>query len=288
MQSTTYNHICSAMGTRLSSANGGVRRARMRRVSVAVHLTSPWSNTEGFAPNVISCNLGETLPKEFVILGAHLDDIPREGRAPGANDDGSGSASLLAAAAALADSGFKFKRTICFEHFTGEEQGLLGSRAQAEVRYGRGDDVVAMIQQVRSPDAGPACHSLTKRVSRMQDMTAYHLSMDQQGVAFVTDPRATDPDLTNIVESIAREYADPLLKVHEEVLSGSSCCSDHQSYTESGYPSVGMIEPRGYTGDPQYHKVGDLVRREDYDIEQVTMASQVALAAAASLAEIVV
>ena len=81
-------------------------------------------------------------------MGAHLDDIPREGRAPGANDDGSGSAALLAAAKAVADSGFSFERTICFEHYTGEEFGLLGSRAQAELRAKRGDKVVAMIQQV--------------------------------------------------------------------------------------------------------------------------------------------
>lgn len=109
-------------------------------------------------------------------------------------------------------------------------------------------------------------------------MTAYHLSMDDAGVAFVTDPRAVSPDLTGIVESIAREYADPLLIVHPTVLSGTSCCSDHQSYAESGYPSVGLIEPRGYTGDPQYHKVGDVVRRDDYDVEQITMTAQVALA----------
>lgn len=105
----------------------------------------------GYGPNVISCIPGATTPQEFVILGAHLDDIPREGRAPGANDDGSGSASLLTIAAAVGDSGVKFKRTLCFEHYTGEEQGLLGSRAQAEVRYDRGDDVVAMIQQVVVP-----------------------------------------------------------------------------------------------------------------------------------------
>mmetsp|Transcript_20670 Transcript_20670/g.61744 ORF Transcript_20670/g.61744 Transcript_20670/m.61744 type:complete len:348 (-) Transcript_20670:163-1206(-) len=220
----------------------------------------------GYAPNVISCMRGETTPEQYVILGAHLDDIPREGRAPGANDDGSGSAALMTMASALADSGFKFEKTICFEHYTGEEQGLLGSRAQAQLRASRGDDVIGQIQQ---------------------DMTAYHLSLDDPGVAFVTDPRATDPDLTELVESIAREYADPLLIVHKNVLSGSSCCSDHQSYAEAGFPAVGMIEPRGYTGDPEYHKETDVVRRNDYDTEQVKMAAQVALAAAASLADVI-
>lgn len=34
-------------------------------------------------------------------------------------------------------------------------------------------------------------------------------------------------------------------KVLDSVKSGSSCCSDHQSYREAGYPSAGLIEPRG-------------------------------------------
>jgi hypothetical protein len=100
-----------------------------------------------YAPNVVSCKRGETTPEQIVILGAHLDNIPSTGRAPGANDDGSGSASLLAAAQAVGESGFKFKKTLCFEHYTGEEQGLVGSRAQAKFRKERGDDVVAQIQQ---------------------------------------------------------------------------------------------------------------------------------------------
>lgn len=129
-----------------------------------------------------SCGL--TLVSSCHTYRAHLDDIPREGRAPGANDDGSGSASLLAAAAAVGDSGFKFRRTLCFEHYTGEEQGLVGSRAQAELRYSRGEKVIGMIGQ---------------------DMTALHLTLDEMGVAFVTDPRAVDPELTVLVESIARE-----------------------------------------------------------------------------------
>ena len=47
---------------------------------------------------MISCLRGTETPEQIVIMGAHLDDIPSTGRAPGANDDGSGSAALLAAA----------------------------------------------------------------------------------------------------------------------------------------------------------------------------------------------
>jgi len=219
----------------------------------------------GYAPNVVSCRRGTAQPNEYVILGAHLDDIPSVGRAPGANDDGSGSAALLAIAKAILEDGARFRKTLCLEHYTGEEQGLLGSRAQAEARAGRGEDVIAQIQQ---------------------DMTAVRLSGDELGLSFVNDERAIDLDMTIAVENIARTYADPELQLHVGTLSGASCCSDHQSYKESGYPSVGILEPRGYTGDPKYHDIGDVVDRAEYSTEQLALTARVALAAAGILAEL--
>jgi 6-phosphogluconolactonase len=68
---------------------------------------------------------GSEKPDEFVILGAHLDswDLGQ-----GTTDNGTGSMVVLEAARALAHSGVKPKRTIRFILFTGEEQGLVGSR----------------------------------------------------------------------------------------------------------------------------------------------------------------
>ena len=59
-----------------------------------------------------------------------------------------------------------------------------------------------------------------------------------------------------------------------------------QSYKESGYPSVGILEPRGYTGDPQYHQIGDVVNRPEYSTMQLMLTARVALAAASVLAEL--
>jgi hypothetical protein len=227
-----------------------------------------WDSTRG--PNVISTLVGSGSPKELIILGAHLDDIPATGRAPGANDDGSGSSALLCMAQAIKQfrdtQGVTFSRTLVFEHYTGEEQGLLGSRAWAKVRAARSDFVAAMIQT---------------------DMSAVKLSADPLGLAFVDDPKATDPDLTEMVKSLANFYKDPTLTLYSKVLSGSSCCSDHQAYKEQGFPSAGLIEPRGYTGDPQYHKVGDVANRPEYSITQLTLAARAMLAAGGALAEIV-
>jgi hypothetical protein len=62
---------------------------------------------------------------EFVVVGAHLDswDLGQ-----GTTDNGTGSCVVLEAARLLARSGVKPKRTIRFVLFTGEEEGLHGSR----------------------------------------------------------------------------------------------------------------------------------------------------------------
>jgi hypothetical protein len=71
-----------------------------------------------------------------IMVGGHLDSLnlratdAATGRAPGANDDASGTALALEVARAMAAK--KWKHTLMFVGFTGEEQGLLGSRALAQ------------------------------------------------------------------------------------------------------------------------------------------------------------
>ena len=62
---------------------------------------------------------------EFVVVGAHLDSWDL---AQGTTDNGTGSCVVLETARLIARSGVKPKRTIRFVLFTGEEQGLHGSR----------------------------------------------------------------------------------------------------------------------------------------------------------------
>jgi hypothetical protein len=55
-------------------------------------------------------------------------DLP----APGANDDGSGTALTMEAARVLARSGLEFEATLVFVAFAGEEQGLVGAHLHAQ------------------------------------------------------------------------------------------------------------------------------------------------------------
>jgi Zn-dependent M28 family amino/carboxypeptidase len=68
---------------------------------------------------------GSEKPDEFVVVGAHLDSWDL---GTGTTDNGTGSSVVLETARLLSKCGVKPKRTIRFVLFTGEEEGLHGSK----------------------------------------------------------------------------------------------------------------------------------------------------------------
>jgi carboxypeptidase Q len=76
--------------------------------------------------NVVAEIKGSEKPDEFVILGAHLDSWEL---GTGALDNGCNAALVVDALRAIKASGLKPRRSIRFILFSGEEEGLLGSRA---------------------------------------------------------------------------------------------------------------------------------------------------------------
>lgn len=79
--------------------------------------------------NVVADLVGSELPDELVIVGGHLDSWDG---AEGAVDNGTGCSTTLEAARLLVAAGAKPKRTIRFMLWSGEEQGLLGSKAYVD------------------------------------------------------------------------------------------------------------------------------------------------------------
>src|SRR5262249_24956675 len=79
---------------------------------------------------------------QFIVIGAHYDHVgfgehDNALDAPGqihngADDNASGSATLLDLATSLANAGWKPRRTILFQWYSGEELGLLGSEFYVE------------------------------------------------------------------------------------------------------------------------------------------------------------
>ena len=95
-------------------------------VEAEVSIESSFSGKPVEVYNTIAEIPGSEQPDEVVIIGAHLDSWDL---GTGATDNGTGSTAVLAAARALQKLAVKPKRTIRFVLFTGEEQGLNGSKA---------------------------------------------------------------------------------------------------------------------------------------------------------------
>ena len=95
-------------------------------VQAEVNIGGNFSGKPAEVYNTVAEIPGSEKPDEVVIIGAHLDSWDL---ATGATDNGTGSTAVLEAARALKKSGVKPKRTIRFVLFTGEEQGLNGSKA---------------------------------------------------------------------------------------------------------------------------------------------------------------
>jgi hypothetical protein len=80
------------------------------------------------------------LKDEVVMLGAHFDSWHA---GTGATDNAAGSAAMMEALRIIKASGLKPKRTIRIGLWTGEEQGLIGSRAYVAKHFGKRDSLTA-------------------------------------------------------------------------------------------------------------------------------------------------
>src|SRR4030095_3339248 len=92
---------------------------------------------DGF--NVIAEIPGTDKADELVMLGAHFDSWHT---GTGATDNAAGSAVIMEAMRILKASGVKMRRTVRLALWTGEEQGLLGSKAYVKATFGDKETMV--------------------------------------------------------------------------------------------------------------------------------------------------
>ena len=96
--------------------------------------------------NAVAIQRGTERPNDVVIITGHIDSrvtdpMNSTADAPGANDDGSGTAAVLEAARVL--SRHKFAGTIVYAALSGEEQGLLGGKILADHARAQGWNIIA-------------------------------------------------------------------------------------------------------------------------------------------------
>jgi len=191
-------------------------------------------------PSVILTIRGTELANEIVVLGAHLDSINGSSansltqRAPGADDDASGIATLTEVLRIAMASGWKPRRTVKFMGYAAEEVGLRGSNAIARAHKSAGLNVVAVLQM---------------------DMTNYRASTNVD-MRLVTD--YSNPALKTFLTDLFDTYLAPRGMVRGTDTCGYAC-SDHASWTSAGYPSAYFFEAGSAGGGsfPQIHTSND-------------------------------
>jgi len=169
-----------------------------------------------------------------VIITAHQDStnmwpfLP----APGADDDGSGTVTILESYRALIASDFHPAEDVWFHWYSAEEGGLLGSQAVARDFAARGIKVKAQTQY---------------------DMTAYVKKGTREEIGIITD--FVDPSVTNFVKKLVDKY----LRIPYVETKCGYACSDHASWTNAGYRSSFAIESAFENSNHYIHSTNDRI-----------------------------
>ncbi|KAJ3213457.1 Leucine aminopeptidase 1 [Clydaea vesicula] len=179
----------------------------------------------------------------IVIIGSHQDSIngwdPMNGRAPGADDDGSGTAAAFEALRLIVLSEYVPKRTLEFHFYSAEEGGLLGSQAIALNYKQRNIHVLGVLQT---------------------DLAGYVKPNTTSVIGIETNYNFVDFKLTKLLTFIVDKYcSSPRVD--------TSCgygCSDHLSWKKLGYPTAYFFE--GNFGDqtPYMHSEKDSLDRINF------------------------
>jgi carboxypeptidase Q len=200
-------------------------------VETEINIQGSFSGKPVTVYNTVAEIKGSEKPDEVVIIGGHLDSWDL---GTGATDNGTGSMAVLAAARALVKSGVKPKRTIRFVLFTGEEQGLNGSKAYVAAHR----DELSKISGVLVHDTG------TGKVLTIGLMNNY--------AARETMDRALYP----LAKEKSIGLAEPSLR--------SEGGSDHVPFDQAGVPASWCIqEVANYEKD--HHSQTDTLDRVKWD-----------------------
>jgi len=186
--------------------------------------------------------------KRIVLVTGHYDSrngdtLDATGIAPGANDDGSGTAVSLECARVL--SKLKFPGTIIFLTVAGEEQGLNGSAHFAKMAKAQGWDIEAALNNDivggdRSPQQNPA---IVRVFSEGVPLAATDAELRRiRNLGGEND--SASRQLARYVAEVGRTYqtaAKPLVVFRlDRYLRGG----DHISFNEQGYAAVRLTEYR--------------------------------------------
>lgn len=187
--------------------------------------------------------------KRIFMMSGHLDSRVSDvmnGRddAPGANDDGSGVAALIEAARILSQS--KFRASIVFVAFSGEEQGLLGSKMLAGKAENENWELEALLNNDMISNSLSSETNLTNSHQLRifsEGLPQYELDKKAQNIrnlGLENDGRSRQ--LARYIKETGERYIDnfqiKLIYRNDRFLRGG----DHTPFVEKGFPAVRLTE----------------------------------------------
>jgi len=232
--------------------------------------------------------------KRIVLVTGHYDSRNSDNAdgtslAPGANDDGSGTAVSLECARVL--SQLKFPATVIFLTVAGEEQGLNGSHHFAQMAKAAGWNIEAVLNNdIVGGDRSPQQETSVVRVFSEGVPMAVTDAELRQIRSLGGESDSTSRQLARYIAEVGRTYdagVKPMLVFRlDRYLRGG----DHSSFNEQGYAAVRFTEFReDYNHQHQNVRtengveLGDLPKFVNFDyLATVTRLNAAALASLAS------
>ena len=203
-------------------------------VSLSMDLQATYTNPDGMEHNIIAEIPGTDLSDEVVMFGAHFDSWHT---GTGATDNAAGSAVMLEVARILSEviteTGIRPRRTIRLALWTGEEQGLLGSRGYVRKHF---TDV--------DPFEGP------ENFQPDQEKISAYYNLDNgtgkvRGVHLQGNPKVTE---------IFRAWLAPFSDMGATTLTLSNTGgTDHLSFDAVGIPGFQFIQDPISYGTRTHH-----------------------------------
>ncbi len=247
--------------------------------------------------NAVAIQRGTERPNDVVIITGHIDsrvtdpmDAVKD--APGANDDGAGTAAVIEAARVL--SKHKFPGTIVYAALSGEEQGLHGGKIMADYAKAQGWNVVANLNNDiigNSCGSDGVCNDDVVRVfsegPRWQGRE--ELAAEIRSLGGEND--APSRNLSRFLDMLAErnpQFGLDVMQVWRNDRFGRG--GDHTEFLNAGYPAVRFsVAVENYNHQHQDLRVekgikfGDTIDEMDFPyLEKVTKLNVAALAALAS------
>ena len=202
--------------------------------------------------NVVAIIEGSEKPEEYLVISSHLDHIgAHEGEINnGADDDGSGTVTLLEIAEAFQKAvadGKGPKRSVIFLHVTGEEKGLLGSA------YYANNPLYPLANTIANLNIDMVGRTDPKRVSNNPNYI-YLIGSDRLS----TELHEISEQVNKVTVNIDLDYT---YNAHDDP-NRFYFRSDHYNFAKNNIPVIFYFN--GTHDD--YHKPTDTVEKIEFDL----------------------